>query len=245
MAMKFLRRIGGDWWWRRSTLVFFLFIFSLLFSFSTLFSPVLSLFLLCIPSLSLLCCLSPLSLSVPPSVALDPVVPALWDEGMKTMVIPVVSGLFSAWFFFFCLSLFSLCAHCFLWFYPPHLLFASVLKEKRITLVAGTCCLQLQTKMTVWKGCSTNTASSPPVFSSVSFFSSFLSVPPLAFIARGCRRFLVTAGVHHGGEGCQPREVPPDWDGSPVAAKMPPLPLLPSRLLLRRQWIVLQETAPF
>jgi hypothetical protein len=27
-------------------------------------------------------------------------------------------------------------------------------------------------------------------------------VPPLAFIARGRRRFLVTAGVHHSGEEC-------------------------------------------
>jgi hypothetical protein len=114
-------------------------------------------------------------------VAIYPVVPALWDEGMKTMVIPVVSGLFSAWFFFFCLSLFSLCAHCFPWFYPPRLLFASVLKEKRITLVPGTCCLQLQTKTTVWKGAVPPTLLplllffplSPPScsFSSLAFYS--------------------------------------------------------------------------
>jgi len=55
---------------------------------------------------------------------------------------------------------------------------------------------------------------------SVSSFSSFCSlsfssvlspllssVPPLAFIVRGRRRFVVTAGVHHGGEGCQPLNV--------------------------------------
>ena len=36
------------------------------------------------------------------------------------------------------------------------------------------------------------------------------SVPPLAFIARGRKRFLVTDSVHHGGEGCQPRNVLPD-----------------------------------
>jgi len=71
------------------------------------------------------------------------------------------------------------------------------------------------------------------------------SVPPLAFIARGCRRFLVTAGVHHSGEGCQSRDMPPDWSGSTIATKTSPLPLLPSRLFLRRQWIVLQETTPF
>jgi len=86
----------------------------------------------------------------------------------------------------------------------------------------------LQTKKTVWKGCSTNTASSPPVVSSVFFFAvpfllllfflltvtsplSFLppsgSVPPLAFIARGRRCFVVTAGMHHSGKGCQPLNV--------------------------------------
>ena len=36
------------------------------------------------------------------------------------------------------------------------------------------------------------------------------SVPPMAFIAKRRRRFLVTASVHHGGEGCQPRDVLPD-----------------------------------
>jgi hypothetical protein len=100
----------------------------------------------------------------------------------------LLSVVFSAWFFFFCLSLFSLCAHCFPWFYPPRLLFASVLKEKRITLVPGTCCLQLQTKMTVWKCCSTNTASSPPVFSSVSPPFSLLLL--LSFYSQNCMRFF-------------------------------------------------------
>jgi len=42
------------------------------------------------------------------------------------------------------------------------------------------------------------------------FLLPICSVPPLTFIARGCRRFLVTAGGHHTGEGCQPRDVPPD-----------------------------------
>jgi hypothetical protein len=45
---------------------------------------------------------------------------------------------------------------------------------------------------------------------SLFFFLLHCSVPPLAFIARGCRRFLVTASVHHSGEGCQSRDVPPD-----------------------------------
>jgi len=80
---------------------------------------------------------------------------------------------------------------------------------------------------------------------SLFFFLLHCSVPPLAFIARGCRRFLVTAGVHHSGEGCQSRDMPPDWSGSTIATKTSPLPLLPSRLFLRRQWIVLQETTPF
>ena len=47
-------------------------------------------------------------------------------------------------------------------------------------LGAGTCCLQLQTKMTVWKGCS-NTASSPRFFFVLS--TSFLhSASPFFFL---------------------------------------------------------------
>jgi hypothetical protein len=56
---------------------------------------------------------------------------------------------------------------------------------------------------------------------------------------------LGTSGVHHSGKGCQSRDVPLDWNGSTVAAKTSPLPLLPSRLFLRRQWIALQEMTPF
>jgi hypothetical protein len=40
------------------------------------------------------------------------------------------------------------------------------------------------------------------------------SVPPLAFIARGCMRYyrnIVTVSVHHGGEGYQLWNVPHNW----------------------------------
>jgi len=42
----------------------------------------------------------------------------------------------------------------------------------------------LQTQMTVWKGCSTNTASSPPIVSSV--FSLYCPVPPPPFLSPHC-----------------------------------------------------------
>jgi hypothetical protein len=43
---------------------------------------------------------------------------------------------------------------------------------------------------------------------------SMCSVPPLAFIARGCMRYyrnIVTVSVHHGGEGYQLWNVPHNW----------------------------------
>ena len=79
-------------------------------------------------------------------------------------------------------------------------------------------------------------SSIPPLsFSLLSSLSpSLCSVPPLAFIARGCMRYyrnIVTVGVHHGGEGYQLWNVPHNrsnlgfccWNGSQ--------PLLPKRVL--------------
>jgi hypothetical protein len=42
-------------------------------------------------------------------VAIYPVVPALWDEGMKTMVMPVVSGLFCVVLLFLLVSVLLMC----------------------------------------------------------------------------------------------------------------------------------------
>ena len=76
---------------------------------------------------------------------------------------------------------------------------------------------------------------------SVFLSPSFGSVLPLAFIARGRRRFLVTAGVHNGGEEHQPRDAPPlDCSYAVSAANASPV-----FIASRRQWIVFSETAPF
>ena len=110
--------------------------------------------------------------------------------------------------------------------FPSPSVFFSFLCRSRLSALASWWCScsrwftvaasPLQTKMTVWKGCSTNTASSPLVFSSVfsllsrsSSSFSFSSLSPLlfpfslfspphsydpssAFIAKGCRRFPAT-----------------------------------------------------
>jgi len=132
--------------------------------------------------------------------------------------------------FFFLLSCSPRCLLFFLSFLPSSSLPPPLhwLHMVLLLLLVHVAASPLQTKKTVWKGCSTNTASSPPIVSSIFFFAvpfllllfflltvtsplSFLppssSVPPLAFIARGRKRFVVTAGVHHNGKGCQPPNV--------------------------------------
>jgi hypothetical protein len=65
------------------------------------------------------------------------------------------------------------------------------------------------------------------------------SVLPLAFIARGRRRYFGNSRVHHGGEEHQSRDAPPDWKRLPYHCQRL-LPLMPQLLCLRRQWILLQ-----
>ncbi|KAJ6886155.1 hypothetical protein NC651_026747 [Populus alba x Populus x berolinensis] len=63
-------------------------------------------------------------------------------------------------------------------FYSPCSLFLPLCLV--FLLGAGTCCLQLQTKMTVWKGCS-NTASSPRFFFLYSLLPFFTLPPRFSF----------------------------------------------------------------
>jgi len=65
------------------------------------------------------------------------------------------------------------------------------------------------------------------------------SVLPLAFIARGRKRYFGNSRVHHGGEEHQSRDAPPDWKRFPYHCQRL-LPLMPQLLCLRRQWILLQ-----
>jgi len=65
------------------------------------------------------------------------------------------------------------------------------------------------------------------------------SVLPLAFIARGRKRYFGNSRVHHDGEEHQSRDAPPDWKRFPYHCQRL-LPLMPQLLCLRRQWILLQ-----
>jgi len=97
----------------------------------------------------------------------------------------------------------------------------------------------------VWPSFVFHSPKFPTVFSPFSlllFLTLFLSLyfcpPPLlgsvlhlAFIVRGRRRFLVTAGVHHGGEEHRPRDAPPLDCSSVVSAANVSLVFIASRFI--------------